>query len=63
MRHMPEKMEKKPERTAKPNDHDRKLESGLGSHWRSTSDFNPNMITDIVMNAAAKNIIAEDAQT
>ena len=51
---MPAKMEKKPDRTQNPNDQDRKLESGLGSHCRSTSALTPNMITDIVMKAAAK---------
>lgn len=51
---MPAKMEKKPDRMQNPNDQDRKLESGLGSHCRSTSALTPNMITDIVMKAAGK---------
>ncbi len=51
-RHIPAKMEKKPDRTAQPNDHDRKLESGLGSHCRSTSALMPNTVTEILMNRA-----------
>lgn len=49
---MPENMEKNPDKMQNPKDQDRKLESGLGSHCRSTSAFTPNMITDIVMKAA-----------
>ena len=49
-------MEKNPESTAQPNDHDRKFESGFGSHWRSTSALIPNTVTDIEMRVAEERI-------
>lgn len=47
-------MEKKPDTTQKPKDHERKLESGLGSHWRSVSALIANNMVDMAMNAAEK---------
>ena len=49
---MAENIEKKPDSTAQPKDHDRKLESGLGSHWRSMSALMPNMVTEMEIRAA-----------
>ena len=40
---------KNADRTANPNDHDRKLESGCGSHWRSTFVLSPNTMMQIVV--------------
>lgn len=44
---MAENMAKKPDKQAKPNDQDRKLESGFGNHCLSISALIPNMVTDV----------------
>ena len=53
---MAENIEKKPDKTAHPNDQERKLESGFGSHWRSMSALIPKMVTEVEIRAAGEGL-------